>query len=401
MMKLGFQLTGTSKRQKLVSVVASSGNNLTGEAKVSLSSSAANDDNDDDEFTRVDMIKSIEENNIHSLEPLVEKKPLIIPLIPARSFGIKDDGPGLHGSQQDLLGGVSAHHSSSSTVRMKHEAVVDSNSVSTNAAIDKNSDSTSAAIDSVKLEDLATIELLQELKTEGNGDSLYSRSNLVIKSNATTTTHPDDDSAHSGSHGGGGIVKRKAPLLMLHVAPELLQIRDETERFRYDMSHRADDVSIRSEAYEHVPIEEFGAALLRGMGWKEEVDTAVTRSSSSKKGIDDGNSNRGQLGSSRMMPRERNLGLGAMPKPPALSGSHGHSKDKDKDLDRRKDKEALDSQWRHKVSDRILNQRIAEGDVVWVIGTSSSSSSSSASSLAGQRGLVVAATGVAGLDRIR
>jgi len=391
MMKLGFQLTGTSKRQKLVSVVASSGNNLTGEVKVSLSSSAANDDNDDDEFTRVDMIKSIEEKNIHSLEPLVEKKPLIIPLIPARSFDSKDDGPGVHGSQQDLLGGVTAHHSSSSTVRVKHEAVVDSNSVST-----------SAAIDSVKLEDLATLELLQELKTEGNGDSLYSRSNLVIKSNATMTTHPDDDSAHGGSHGGGGTSKRKAPLLMLHVAPELLQIRDETERFRYDMSHRADDVSIRSEAYEHVPIEEFGAALLRGMGWKEEVDTA-TRSSSSKKGVDDGNSTREQLGISKMMPRERNLGLGAMPKPPALSGSHGHSKDKDKDRDRRK--EALDSQWRHKVSDRITNQRIVEGDIVWVIGmpslSSSSSSSSSASSLAGQRGLVVAATGVAGLDRIR
>lgn len=389
MMKLGFQLTGTSKRQKLVSVVASSGSTLTGEAKVSLSLSAANDDNDDDdEFTRVDMIKSIEENNIHSLEPLVEKKPLIIPLIPARSFGSKDDGPGVHGSQQDLLSGVTAHHSSSSssssTVRVKHEAVVDSNSVST-----------SAAIDSVKLEDLATLELLQELKTEGNGDSLYSRSNLVIKSNATTTTHPDDDSAHGGSHGGGGTAKRKAPLLMLHVAPELLQIRDETERFRYDMSHRADDVSIRSEAYEHVPIEEFGAALLRGMGWKEEVDTA----SSSKKGVDDGNINREQVGMSRMIPRERNLGLGAMPKPPALSGSHGHSKDKDKDRDRRK--EALDSQWRHKVSDRITNQRIVEGDIVWVIGTSSSSSSSSASSLAGLRGLVVAATGVAGLDRIR
>ena len=386
MMKLGFQLTGTSKRQKLVSVVASSGNNLTGEVKVSLSSSAANDDNDDDEFTRVDMIKSIEEKNIHSFEPLVEKKPLIIPLIPARSFGSKDDGPGVHSSQQDLLGGVTAHHSSSSTVRVKHEAVVDSNSVST-----------SAAIDSVKLEDLATLELLQELKTEGNGDSLYSRSNLVIKSNATMTTHPDDDSAHGGSHGDGGTVKRKAPLLMLHVAPELLQIRDETERFRYDMSHRADDVSIRSEAYEHVPIEEFGAALLRGMGWKEEVDTA-TRSSSSKKCVDDGNSNREQIGISRMMPRERNLGLGAMPKPPALSGSHGHSKDKDKDRDRRK--EALDSQWRHKVSDRITNQRIVEGDVVWVIGMASSSSSS-ASSLVGQRGLVVAATGVAGLDRIR
>ena len=388
MMKLGFQLTGTSKRQKLVSVVSSSGNNLTGEVKVSLSSAVANDDNDDDdEFTRVDMIKSIEEKNIHSLEPLVEKKPLIIPLIPARSFGSKDDGLCVHGSQQDLLGGVTTHHSSSSTVRVKHEAVVDSNSVST-----------SAAIDSVKLEDLATLELLQELKTEGNGDSLYSRSNLVIKSNATMTSHPDDDSAHGGSHGGGGTAKRKAPLLMLHVAPELLQIRDETERFRYDMSHRADDVSIRSEAYEHVPIEEFGAALLRGMGWKEEVDTA-TRSSSSKKGVDDGNNTREQLGISRMMPRERNLGLGAMPKPPALSGSHGHGKDKDKDRDRRK--EALDSQWRQKVSDRITNQRIVEGDIVWVIGMSSSSSSSSASSLAGQRGLVVAATGVAGLDRIR
>jgi len=360
---------------------------LTREAKVSgVGSTAVANDDDDDEFTRVDMIHSIEEHNIQSLEPVIEKKPLVIPLIPTRSYdAIKDV------NHKGLQSGVTA----TCTDRVKHEAV-DSNGVSTGAAID-----------SMKLEDLATLELLQELKTEGRGDSsssLYSRSNLVIKS-STTNTHTDNDdntidgrdSAHDGSHIGGA-VKRKAPLLMLHVAPELLLIKDETERFKYDMSQRAEDMSIRSEAYEHVPIEEFGAALLRGMGWKEEDTdgtTATARRIGFKKGDDD-NGKEEQV--SRVVPRERNLGLGAMPKPPALKGINNnnnkgvHSKDKD----RQKDEAALDSQWRNKAADRLSSQRIAVGDVVWIVAVGTNSSS-----LAGKRAVVVTATGVAGLDRIR
>lgn len=42
---------------------------------------------------------------------------------------------------------------------------------------------------------------------------------------------------------------------------------DETSSFRTDVASRPDSASL--DAYSHIPVEEFGAALLRGMGWKE------------------------------------------------------------------------------------------------------------------------------------
>ncbi|EED15264.1 G-patch domain protein (Spp2), putative [Talaromyces stipitatus ATCC 10500] len=42
---------------------------------------------------------------------------------------------------------------------------------------------------------------------------------------------------------------------------------DETSSFRADVATRPDQASL--DAYDAVPVEEFGAALLRGMGWKE------------------------------------------------------------------------------------------------------------------------------------
>lgn len=42
---------------------------------------------------------------------------------------------------------------------------------------------------------------------------------------------------------------------------------DENDKFRHDLSLRPDECTL--EDYERVPIEDFGAAMLRGMGWKE------------------------------------------------------------------------------------------------------------------------------------
>lgn len=42
---------------------------------------------------------------------------------------------------------------------------------------------------------------------------------------------------------------------------------DETEAFREDVKTRPDEATM--EDYERVPVEQFGAALLRGLGWKE------------------------------------------------------------------------------------------------------------------------------------
>ena len=42
---------------------------------------------------------------------------------------------------------------------------------------------------------------------------------------------------------------------------------DETEAFREDVRTRPEDATM--EDYERMPVDQFGAALLRGLGWKE------------------------------------------------------------------------------------------------------------------------------------
>jgi len=73
---------------------------------------------------------------------------------------------------------------------------------------------------------------------------------------------------------------------------------DEKGEFHQDLSHRPDELDPQSDAYRAVPVEEFGAALLRGMGWKG--------SKNDEKSKDD------QL----HQPRHHRLGLGATPAPP-------------------------------------------------------------------------------------
>ncbi|KAI5295439.1 hypothetical protein KEM52_001384 [Ascosphaera acerosa] len=63
---------------------------------------------------------------------------------------------------------------------------------------------------------------------------------------------------------------RKSTLVIPAAAPppqSAGQTYDETRSFREDVASRPDPASLAS--YEAVPVEEFGAALLRGMGWKE------------------------------------------------------------------------------------------------------------------------------------
>jgi G patch domain/KOW motif-containing protein len=74
---------------------------------------------------------------------------------------------------------------------------------------------------------------------------------------------------------------------------------NDSEQLHRDLESRAEDVPVESEVYSQVPIGEFGAALLRGMGWK---------------GSDDNNNNKSD--DTMGMPRPHRLGLGATPKLP-------------------------------------------------------------------------------------
>jgi hypothetical protein len=89
-----------------------------------------------------------------------------------------------------------------------------------------------------------------------------------------------------------------------------MQEVDDTIKYKRDLENRAEDIDVESSAYISCPISEFGAAMLRGMGWKGNNDDD-RRNSKDKK-------------DEEIAPRPHRLGLGATPLPPSIkNGSNG------------------------------------------------------------------------------
>jgi hypothetical protein len=79
---------------------------------------------------------------------------------------------------------------------------------------------------------------------------LISKLNIYIKSknqSSSIDSMGQDDDEDNG------------PKKVIHV--------DETLAFRDDVKNRPDETTM--DDYENIPVEEFGAALLRGLGWNE------------------------------------------------------------------------------------------------------------------------------------
>jgi len=92
---------------------------------------------------------------------------------------------------------------------------------------------------------------------------------------------------------------RTVPLTVQNQIEGLEDITDEEERFKYDLASRPDEAD--EDAYEDMPIEEFGTAMLRGMGWTP--------------GAAIGLSNKGLIEPIEFVKRPGyRLGLGAQPK---------------------------------------------------------------------------------------
>ena len=103
--------------------------------------------------------------------------------------------------------------------------------------------------------------------------------------------------------------EEKQPLLTHNQIPGLAALESESEKFQHDVAHRPDALDVTSDSYDQVPVENFGLAMLRGMGWNG------TRA----------------CASSDPVPRVRRLGLGAKPRPMESSKKRKHhSKDKKK-----------------------------------------------------------------------
>ncbi|POM68866.1 DExH-box splicing factor binding site domain containing hypothetical protein [Phytophthora palmivora] len=103
---------------------------------------------------------------------------------------------------------------------------------------------------------------------------------------------------------------QKKPILQQNAVPGLDELQDVTDKYRHDVALRPEAPDVHSDVYESVPVEAFGAALLRGMGWKGDVDP------------DD-------VGAAPQ-PRHKLLGLGAT-KRPTLPGEDKKKRKKRKD----------------------------------------------------------------------
>ncbi|KAG5191070.1 DExH-box splicing factor binding site-domain-containing protein [Tribonema minus] len=95
---------------------------------------------------------------------------------------------------------------------------------------------------------------------------------------------------------------RKRGILEAAMIPGLNEVAGgDGAKLKHDLAIRAADIDAKSDVYRHVPVEEFGAALLRGMGWAGPAP-------------EDKEGNANPLGTAE--PRHHRLGLGAAPKPP-------------------------------------------------------------------------------------
>ena len=115
---------------------------------------------------------------------------------------------------------------------------------------------------------------------------------MVIEGGGMTTEQRESDSQLGAA---AGVAEKGREGL---AEPE----KSEDDKYREDVAWRPQEESVHSASWEAMPIEAFGSALLRGMGWKE------------GKGI--GLNAKGDATAQELIPRHQRLGLGATPKAP-------------------------------------------------------------------------------------
>lgn len=189
------------------------------------------------------------------------------------------------------------------------------------------------------------------------------------------------------------------------------RMMNDDELFKWELSHHAADVDPTSNVYANVAIQDFGSALLRGMGWTGGPE------SSSEKGGDENTQ------TTTIKPRPHRLGLGATPLlslPTTSSGERGSSSGRStngtgglihrrarrpdevkRDEDRRRQQEEAEK--REEEKKRLdVQHTLQKGSIVHVInqdGDATSGQVRGSNSYQG-RALVIRTAGVPGLNRI-
>lgn len=224
--------------------------------------SSFDDEGIEDVAIAMEPVRAIECGQVEAVNIVPEQKPLIIPLL--------HDGP----IKKETVGKVRAKNSFVSSAKKMY-------ALSSRIPFQISHFNIFSVDPEHDLDKQAELELLNHSKNEQQTDG--QTSNLIIANSA------DEESWNDG--------KRK-PLLAkaIKTANE-----SDTDKFKRDLLTQASDVDFKSDVYAAVPVDQFGAALLRGMGWAGE-------GSASSSGAQQ----------ERIVPREHRLGLGAAAAPSAL-----------------------------------------------------------------------------------
>lgn len=287
--KIGFQLKGTTKTA--ASLVRKP---VVPTAAASLLASGHDDEGGDEDEVRKELIVGLEGNVVKGTAP--EKKVLVIPLL---------ESDRLH--REAAVASAAAGAGAGASIKT-------TSSVSAPASLT----SVPESAQPLSLDEQAARALLADATGQTSADDNGPKLVIAVAYAAEATTN-------------GATTKRK-PLLLANVAPELLEIDNDLDRYKRDIELRPDDIDFKSDAYKAVPIEEFGAALLRGMGWEGPSKEDLERE---KKGFDP-------------VRRDERLGLGATAKPPDMDKRGG---------DRAKKEKAVE-EWKKKAEQALGKQKL-------------------------------------------
>lgn len=116
--------------------------------------------------------------------------------------------------------------------------------------------------DVIKLEDVDGMEI----KREPEDEDLKPRG-PVTDADVAAAVIADLQKVENGDHTTSDLKNIIAPILQQNSVPGVSQFATDEEKYRHDVAMRPDEATL--EDYEKVPVDQFGAALLRGMGWKE------------------------------------------------------------------------------------------------------------------------------------
>ena len=353
--KFGFSLTANKKggKKRGTTTASSSSSSTTAAAAAAL----AFDDPDDDDLRNED-----------DINPDIPKKPLVIPLQQDKRKSLQEQARSrrqneLNRIQQQQPDVVRSNDDSknindngSSNIVVKNEQQND-NDVSTTSNINSSNNDIL-----MSEEDRAAIQALQREAsaaqgTGGDDDNRNGNNKRVIASSSNTFQHNNRD--------------------------------DDQKQFENDIEQLPPDISVKSQVYKAVPISEFGAAMLRGMGWSGGNNN--DRNGKNKKNNDP-----------TTMPRPSRLGLGATPKMNASGDAPDtHARRRPRRQDQVQREEKLRRQQEDMERDRqkqfaMDKQRVLQiGSIVFVVVTDNTETRQRQ-----RRAIIKKLTGVPGLNMI-